>query len=96
MKSLATFKSIATRLRKQISKTKEMIVECENSYYSNPCTFTVKALEKAEKKLHSLELRLENAMEMINHYDFYQWCWDEEESETMGRENYNMNPVMFY
>lgn len=50
MKSLATFKGIATRLRKQISKTKELVVECESSYYNNPCTFTVRALDKAEKK----------------------------------------------
>lgn len=96
MKSLATFKGIATRLRKQISKTKEMVVECENSYYSNPCTLTVNALDKAEKKLCGLEQRLENAMEMINHYDFYQRCWEEEVSEAVGRENYGMKSAMFY
>lgn len=85
MKSLSVFKGIATRLRKQIAKTKEMVSECENSYYNNPCSLTIKALEKAENKLSSLEERLGNAVEMIDHYEFYQRCWEEEESEAIGR-----------
>lgn len=96
MKSLSAFKGIATRLRKQIAKTKEMVSECENSYYDNPCTLTIEALDKAEKKLYGLEIRLGYAIEMIEHYDFYQRCWDEEEREAMGREAYNRNPIILY
>ena len=95
MRTLGQFKSIATRLRKQIAKTKELVIECEVSFYNNPCTLTDNALSKAENKLQSLEERLENTVEMIDHYDFYQRCWEEEQSGAMDREFYFGNPIMF-
>lgn len=95
MKTLGQFKSVATRLRKQIAKTKELVIECEVSFYNNPCSLTDKALSKAENKLQSLEERLENTVEMIDHYDFYQRCWEEEQSEAMDREFYFGNPIMY-
>ena len=95
MRTLGQFKSIATRLRKQIAKTKELVIECEVSFYNNPCTLTDNALSEAENKLQSLEERLENTVEMIDHYDFYQRCWEEEQSEAMDREFYFSNPIMY-
>lgn len=95
MKTLGQFKSVATRLRKQIAKIKELVIECEVSFYNNPCSLTVNALSKAENKLQSLEERLENTVEMIDHYDFYQRCWEEEQSEAMDRESYFGNPIMY-
>lgn len=92
MKTLGQFKSIATRLRKQIAKTKELVIECEVSFYNNPCTLTNTALSKAENKVQSLEERLAHTIEMIDHYGFYQRCWEEEQSDAMYREFYLGNP----
>lgn len=87
MKSLGTFKSIATRLKKQIVNAKEAVVECEKNYNGNPCTRTLSALGLAEKKLAVLEEKLGNATEMIEHYDFYQWCWEKEQDEAIAYAN---------
>lgn len=88
MKSLGTFKSIATRLKKQIVEAKNVVVECEANYNGNPCTHTISALNTAEKKLEVLKQKLANATEMIEHYDFYQWCLEQEQEQAIGYETY--------
>lgn len=86
MRSLATFKSIATRLKKQIAKTRALVQECEYQFNGNPCKLTISALAKAEEKLGELEDKLANANEMIDHYDFYAFCWEQEQEEATARE----------
>lgn len=88
MRSLATFKSIATRLKKQIAASKTLVAECEYKFNGNPCRLTISALGKAERKLGELEAKLENTNEMIEHYDFYAYCYEQEQEEAAAREMY--------
>lgn len=85
MKSLSTFKGMATRLQKQIANVKELVAEFKFKYLANPCKLTREALHKAEKKLVSLEEKLVNINEMINHYEFYAYCYEQEQREASGR-----------
>ena len=89
MKSLGTFKGIATRLKKQIVEAKNVIVECENKYNGNPCKRTLSALDAAERKFEELTERLGYITETIEHYDFYKWCWEQEQEQAMGYAEYN-------
>ena len=88
MKSLASFKSLATRLKKQVAAATELVNECEFQFNGNPCKLTISALNKAGRKLEELEAKLENTNEMINHYDFYVRCYEEEQEEAVARELY--------
>lgn len=88
MRSLASFKSYATRLRKAIAVAENALGECEYKYNGNPCKRTISALEKAGRTLDVLEEKLANTNEMIDHYDFYSRCWQEEEDEAIARELY--------
>ena len=88
MRSLATFKGIATRLKKQIASAKALVAECEYKFNGNPCKLTISALDKAERKLGELERKLDNANEMIEHYDFYAYCYEQEQDEALARDYY--------
>ena len=88
MRSLATFKGIATRLKKQVANAKALVAECEYKFNGNPCKLTISALDKAEHKLGELEAKLENANEMVEHYDFYAFCYEQEQEEAAAREVY--------
>ena len=88
MRSLSTFKGIATRLKKQIASAKALVAECEYKFNGNPCKLTISALDKAEHKLGELEAKLENANEMVEHYDFYAFCYEQEQEEAAAREVY--------
>lgn len=88
MKSLATFKRIARNLRKEIENAQSLICECEYKYDGNPCSLTRTALSNANYKLVELEAALENAEEMISHYDFYKSCYEQEQNEEMARNYY--------
>lgn len=81
MKSLKAFKNLKSRLEKQIAVSAENLSESRKAYVLNPSTITMKALKKANENLDNLERKLEGALEIINHYDFYLHCWEEEQIE---------------
>lgn len=41
-------------------------------------------LDAAERKFEELTVRLGYITETIEHYDFYKWCWEQEEEQAMG------------
>lgn len=88
MRSLSTFKKIAARLQKQVENAKAIVAECEYKANGNPCKLTLSALDKAYFKLEKLSMALENAEEMVSHYDFYKYCYEQEEEQAMLRECY--------
>ncbi len=88
MRSLSTFKRLATRLKKQVESAKSIVAECEYKANGNPCKLTFSALDKACAKLDELNRALESAEEMVSHYDFYKYCYEQEEAQAMLREYY--------
>lgn len=88
MKSLATFKRMVKRLRKQVENAKSILAERESDFYGNPCMLSLFAMDKANEKLADLEQKLENAEEMVNNYSFYASCYEQEENEEMARAMY--------
>lgn len=88
MRSLSTFKRLAARLQKQVESAKAIVAECEFKANGNPCSLTFYALDRANFKLIELNMALENAEEMVNHYDFYKSCYEQEEEQAMLREYY--------
>lgn len=88
MRSLSTFKKLAARLQKQVEKAEAIVAECEYKVNGNPCPMTRYALTRAYFKLEELSMALENAEEMVSHYDFYKYCYEQEEKQAMLRELY--------
>lgn len=88
MRSLSTFKRLVTRLQKQVESAKTIVAECEFKANGNPCSLTFSALDRAYFKLEELNMALENAEEMVTHYDFYKYCYEQEEKQAMLREYY--------
>ncbi len=78
MKSLNAFKKTRTRLESQVKKAAEICAEYEEKYNTNPSAKTFGAMKKALDKLYAIQMSLDAAIEMIDHYDFYRYCWEEE------------------
>ena len=79
MKSSRAFKRQAQNLRAQL-KNSEFDVECaEHDFYDNPCKETWDKLNKARKASSDLYDHLMAVNEVVDHYDFYEFCEQEEE-----------------
>lgn len=86
MKTKGQFKRQATNLRKKLSAS-SFDVECaEHDFYENPCNETWKALDKARRASNDIYERLMATDEVIDHYDFYSVCEEQEETEAKLRE----------
>lgn len=78
MKSLKSFKTMRARLECQVKKAAEVCAKFEERYKTEPSAKTFGAMKNALNKLHGIQMSLDAAIEMIDHYDFYQHCWEEE------------------
>ncbi len=75
-------------MKKQVATAKDLVAECEYKFNGNPCKLTISALDKALSKLGELEKNLANANEMVEHYNFYAFCYEQEQEEAAAREMY--------
>lgn len=86
MKSLKGYKKLL-REYKEEQKEATFNVECaEHDFYKMPNKETWEALEDARKKYGEISDGIENVEDIINNYDFYKWCWQEEEAQAYARE----------
>lgn len=86
MKSKGQFKRQENSLRKQL-KRQDFNVECaEHDFYEKPCKETWEALNKARKASNNIYDRLMATAEVVEHYDFYAFCEEQEQTEAEMRE----------
>lgn len=86
MKSLRAFKRQANNLRQKQNKLTFELECAEHDFDENPCDDTWRELCKAEEASRKLSDQLEAINEMVEHYDFYAYCEDEEETMAMRTE----------
>ena len=82
MKSLGVFKKRRTALEKQFTNAINVCDRFTTQYGECPTANALKELRKACAKVEKIRMDLGAVVEMIDHYDFYKSCWEEEQHQA--------------